>query len=150
MTAYGDWLDFWLDWYDDADGAERRAILIAGHEARIDALHQIRRGGRLLQQRRHGWDTDAAYRTALACANAPEWAVWWGRELEGVGEGLELTTCLHPGVRLAKSTARAVREFVTDADARSRAIEEADQERAATSYTAAEIVEGLPIKEAPP
>ena len=41
-------------------------------------------------------------------------------------------------------------EFVTDADARSRAIEEADRERAATSYTAAEIVEGLPIKEALP
>ena len=149
MTAYGDWLNFWRDWYDAADGVERRAILIAGHEARIDALRQIRRGGQLLQQRRYEWDTSAAYRTALACANAPEWAVWWGRELEGTDE-VGLTTCLRPSVHLAKSAARAVREFVTDANARSRAIEEADQERATTSYTAAEIVEGLPIEEAPP
>lgn len=72
MTAYGDWLDFWRDWYDAADRAEQRAILIAGHEARIDALRQIRRGGQLLQQRRYGWYTGTAYRTALACTNAPE------------------------------------------------------------------------------
>ena len=80
------------------------------------------------------WSNGSAYRAALACANAPEWAVYWFRAL--TGQTLR---------GLAAHAAEAVRHFVTDEEWRARALEYAEWEQDATPYDACDVIESLPV-----
>ena len=93
------------------------------------------------------YDSHAAYRTALAAANSPEWAVYWDNQLKNVCLS-EIVANMkeHIGIfRIAHSTREALHAFIDDEDVRANAMEYAAWERDATPYAAEELHDELAV-----